>query len=140
MIYQKHFKLNQLDVMKDKFRQVEKESNRFYWGLMLAVTVFIFLTLILTFSIRDENSVLWLPSKALTSLALVGMQGCVLRMYITVQRTFLSLMKQLHYYEYKLHVVRETVTLILITTTFIFLDLANLILYSADCLNLVCKH
>ena len=55
MIYQSHVTANQLDVMKDTFRKFEKEANRNYWIFMISVTVVIFITILLTYAIDDDN-------------------------------------------------------------------------------------
>ena len=55
MIYQSHLKANQLDVMKDTIRKFEKEANRNYWMFMIIVTVVIFITILLTYAIDDDN-------------------------------------------------------------------------------------
>ena len=54
MIYQAHFNPNQHDVMKDKYRVFEHEANRNYWIYMFTVTIFIFITIILTYSVHES--------------------------------------------------------------------------------------
>ena len=137
MVYQAHFDLSQHDVMKDKFRSLERRLNRTYWNNMLVFTVFVVLSLVLSFSVDNDTNA-FLISKALINLALMSLQVIVLSMYSGSVWTFLNLMKKHHRYEYERHQMREKLTFALITVSFMFLDLLNLIIYSSDIINLWC--
>ena len=131
MIYQSHLKANQLDVMKDTFRKFEKEANRNYWIFMISVTVVIFITILLTYAIEDENQYYSLV-KICVNLVILGVQGVVLRQYIETTNWFLRNMKRGFHYEYKRHVVRETLLFILMLVSFSLCDLSNLLIYAND--------
>ena len=137
MIYQSHVSANRLDVMKDTFRKFEKEANRNYWKFMISVTVVIFITIFLTYAIDDDNKYYFVV-KIVVNLAILGVQGVVLRQYIETTNWFLQNMKRGFHYEYKRHVVRETILFILMLVSFSLCDLANLLIYANDMSFFIC--
>ena len=76
---------------------------------MICVTILIFITIILTIVIGG-NSQDYMEIKLIVNLMILGVQGVVLRQYITNTSWFLNNMKQSFHYEYQKHVVRETLT------------------------------
>ena len=49
-------------------------------------------------------------------------------------------MRQHHHFEYKRHHVREKLMFLLISASFILLDVLNFVVYAADILDLTCQH
>ena len=48
-------------------------------------------------------------------------------------------MKEHHFYEYKIHIRRETIILVSISSAFLMIDAANMLIFSFDVINLSCK-
>ena len=48
-------------------------------------------------------------------------------------------MKDHHFYEYKIHIKRETVILVSISIAFLLIDAANMFIFTIDLVNLTCK-
>ena len=78
--------------MKDKFREIETNESKNYWRNVLAIFIFIKVTILLTIFIPDQNPG-YMEIKLAVNLLILGIQGIYLRVYITTTRTFLDLMK-----------------------------------------------
>ena len=78
--------------MKDKFREIEANESKNYWRNVLAIFIFIKITILLTIFIPDQNPG-YMEIKLAVNLLILGIQGIYLRVYITTTRTFLDLMK-----------------------------------------------
>ena len=78
--------------MKDKFREIEAKESKNYWRNVLAIFIFIKITILLTIFIPDQNPG-YMEIKLAVNLLILGIQGIYLRVYITTTRTFLDLMK-----------------------------------------------
>ena len=124
--------------MKDNYRKMEQNSNRRYWYMMIAITVLIFATCIVSCLIGEHEG--FLLSKAIINMVILCLQSIVLRIYIDEMYRFLRLMKEHHFYEYKIHIRRETIILVCISSAFLMIDAANLWIFSFDFVNLTCKR
>ena len=141
MIYQTTFPTTQHDVMKDKFRQVEAKELRLYWYYIIGVTVFILTTIVVPFFLPwESNNDHYILFKTGINLFILGIQGMVLRRYQYTSLYFLNLMKKHYHHEYERHKVREWSLSILLWVSFVIIDLANVLIFSLDCVNLVCKQ
>ena len=99
MSYQIHFDLRQHDVMKDKFKEVERKHSNLYWRNVLALLIFVSITILLTLGIPDKNPG-YMEIKISVNLLILGIQAIYLRLYVTKTTTFLNLMENHFHYEY----------------------------------------
>jgi len=131
LLFQTKVRANEHDIYKDRYRRGEQLRNRIYWYKMLGISIFIIMTVLLTF-IFDKKDSFWLEMKAVITICILGIEGFVTRNYIMTNWQFLSLMKRLRHFEYERHVRNEVTQAVLVTVALCALDLVNLITYAFD--------
>ena len=104
---------------------------------MVLVTIFLFITIGLTYGIKEDTQK-FSTYKTLDNLFILAVHGYVLRRYLTTTSTFLSIMRQSFYYEWENHRVREVTTFVLLSISFSIGELCNLVIYCSDSINYWC--
>ena len=74
------------------------------------------------------------------NLSILGIQGAILREYMSTTRQFINFMKMYHRHEYLNHRMNEICLFVAITVSFVALDLMNLAIYAFDVINLMCIY